>query len=82
MPIRIECDGGCGTTGASQDEFVKFGHFQPGYYCPDCHKSVAVYYAARDSLHDTVAKKWGAGLKLLGVKWLNEHPGGVLPDGA
>lgn len=81
MAIRIECDGGCGALAESQDEFVRFGSFKPGYYCQECHKSVATYYAARDSLHGKVADKWRSGLAGLDKKWLAEHPNGVLPDG-
>lgn len=80
MAIRIECDGGCGTIAESQDEFVKFGHFKPGYYCLECYKSVATYYGARDSLHTQVSEKWLKGLAQLDKKWLADHPNGVLPD--
>ncbi len=80
MAIKIECDGGCGTTVASEDDFVKFGHFKLGYYCDDCHESVAAYYAARDALHTKVSKTWQTGDDKLATKWLADHPGGVLPD--
>lgn len=80
MAIRIECDGGCGTIAASQDEFVKFGHFVPCYYCIECHKSVATYYTARDSLHNEVAGKWHKGVEKLENRWFADHPNGVLPD--
>lgn len=81
MPIRIECDGGCGATADSEQDFVSFGFFRKGLYCQKCAKSVAEFYANRDTLHEIVAKRWQTGLAKLKAGWLKEHEGGSLPDG-
>ena len=80
MPIRIECDGGCGTTADSEADFVIMGHFKRGSYCTLCAESVTAFNSKRDGLHDAVAKKWEAGLGKLKASWLKEHEGGRLPD--
>ena len=82
MPIRIECDGGCGATCSDESEFVVMGHFAKCYYCEDCAKSVTAFNEARDVLHTDIAGKWQAGLKKLKAKWAKEHSGGSLPDGS
>ena len=81
MPIRIECDGGCGETCDSEAEFTEFGHFEKKLYCAGCVKSVKEYYMSRDGIHDNLAKQWRAGLKRTVDHWRGEHEGGSLPDG-
>ena len=81
MPIRIECDGGCGATCERESEFTEFGHFKKKLYCSDCSETVAGYYTTRDVLHDHVARKWKSAVSLMQTAWCDKHEGGSLPDG-
>ena len=80
MPIRIECDGGCGAVTESADDFVTFGDFRKTLYCEECASSVKAFFTKRDELHETVAKRWQAGYARLKAAWAKEHEGGRLPD--
>ena len=80
MPIIVECDGGCGKTAASLDEFKRFGYVVPGRYCEDCAGSIQAFLEERDKLHDKAAKVWQTGLAKLEATWRGEHKGGTLPQ--
>ena len=82
MSVKIECDGGCGATCASETEFVRLGDIKPGDYCQDCVAGIEAHNAAVDKLHDDVAARFQKGFAKLQTAWLAEHPGGRLPDGA
>lgn len=73
------CDG-CGSHETEETPLKELGLFLKRDYCLSCQVVIGDFIAARDALHDGVAKTWREGLAGLIASTLGAHPAMRLPD--
>ena len=80
MAIQLVCDGGCGLTTTSPEEFHEVGVVKKRQYCDECWPPIEEMVKAMDALHDRLAKQWDSGLDKARKAAIKAMPKAELPD--
>ncbi len=80
MAIQLVCDGGCGKTTMSPEEFHEAGIVKKRQYCDECWPEIEKMVKATDALHTRLAKQWANGLKKVRGAAAKAMPKAELPD--
>jgi hypothetical protein len=77
MGVQVLCDG---CNAILEEVPPPHGIAKQTYYCEKCGPSVRRFEKQRDELHTNVSVSFTERLALMRQRWLEEHPGGRLPD--
>ena len=80
MAIIVECDGGCGDTTDSVDNYSEFGIIKKVWYCVKCAGKLKVLYMERDAAHTRHATALSTELMATLATFIAVNPKARLPD--